>query len=248
MTLKEWAQERAVYKFFYGDPPRPFRPPGPKSIDTVIYRGNDERSPKLPNNGIYRTCTFHLTLLDKDKRQLEIGDSVSSDIIQVKLHIKRADGANKLLFDKKIISKLFLSDKFNIDQHKYDKGWTGVTLESQPQRIEIIEEFNEFVAYFPINVSNAANQNQFNGTIYIYESKSQTFDQFVVEPHYAIIYDFFIMDGKIGEASDLWIGNMHWNPTYELPETQRPSQVKLRDWHSRNPIPFLDRQTCQWSL
>ena len=241
IRMKEWEIERAVYKFYFGDPPKPFRPPGKNSINTIIYRGNDERNPKLPNNGIYRTCTFHLTLVDRNYQTLKYGDNILNKKTFIKLLVNRAPGSNKSLFDEKIISKLFLSSKYHTEDFLYDKGSTGITFDTQPIRFRIIESFNKFVTYIPLPIiTNSTSTTSTKDIIYIYESKSSNFDDFVVEPHYAIVYQLNLNKGNILDDSDLWIGNLYWNPDYELPESQRITNVKLSDWHSRQPIPIAE--------
>ena len=52
-----------------GDKPAAYYPKHPDRIGGTYYRGNDERSDKLYNGGVYRTCTFRLELRGSDGRR-----------------------------------------------------------------------------------------------------------------------------------------------------------------------------------
>ncbi len=95
--------------FDYGHPPVPQRPDQPKSLTSVYYRGNDERSPLLFNNGNYRTATFELHLEDEGGEPVTAGQDVGGRALYARIVTKRPPFTAARFFHRKAMEPIFLT-------------------------------------------------------------------------------------------------------------------------------------------
>src|SRR5262245_12066654 len=72
----------------------------PRGLSNVYYRGNDERSDKMFNNGRYRTATFHVSVCPDGGPALAAGDSVAGRPLAVRCRIVRAPNTAAGFFTK----------------------------------------------------------------------------------------------------------------------------------------------------
>ena len=217
----------------FGYPPIPKRPDTERRISGSYYRGNDERSPKLFNNGNYRTATFHVSLCDKNGHPIQIGDSVKDTDLYVKFEIDRPPFTPDFLYNKKMMNTMFLTaecDRF-LGRDAPVKDAVGLT-ETEPMQ--------KWEALYPIRNAGCCSDGQFPGTVYVCEkyfyqpkpdflSKRRGGSRF----HYGIRYDLKIENDVLTEDSDVYMGALYRTrklPTWRVPMTQ---------WFSHEPIPVL---------
>jgi YHS domain-containing protein len=97
--------------FEFGHPPVPSRPEQPKSLKSTYYRGNDERTPALFNNGRYRTSTMHLSLEDESGAAVKPGDDVTGKQLYVKLITERAPFTAERFFHPRAMEPIYLTKR-----------------------------------------------------------------------------------------------------------------------------------------
>ncbi|MCP4511875.1 MAG: hypothetical protein GY826_36350, partial [Fuerstiella sp.] len=93
----------------FGFPPSPKRAATEPQLKASYYRGNDERSPKLFNNGNYRTATFHVSLCDGDGLEFGAGADISGRDIFLKFEIDRPPFTPDFLYDRQLMDTMFLT-------------------------------------------------------------------------------------------------------------------------------------------
>ncbi|MDJ0973102.1 MAG: hypothetical protein QNJ98_01405 [Planctomycetota bacterium] len=215
-----------VYTYFFGDPPKPHRHPVPKTIDATYWRGNCERGDHLYNFGRYRTCTMHLSLCDKDRNKLDIGDAVPADGLYLRFDIKRSPNTADTMYARAQMSRVFA-----------DPTWyTGRIreLEREPVLLETIKEDWEWSAYIPLGTPGDGSHEEL---WYVYQNLRTDGVPFKPKVHLGITYALEIADGRIAKGSDLWLGNLFWNPTMEPPK--REFKLPLAEWLHHEPIPEI---------
>jgi YHS domain-containing protein len=229
-----WMDDNMHFATFYdfGYPPSPARPPvEEKRLEASFYRGNDERSPKLFNNGNYRTARFDVSLCDADGNTIRHGDPVAEQMF-VRLVIDRPPFTPDFLYDKSVMSKMFLTaecDRF--------LGMKAPVAD----RVDLteIEPMQKWEARFPID--RPCCESSRKGVIYICEeyyydsnwwsdSKSRGGSRF----HYGIRYELETDgDGKVAATSDMWMGALY--RTRKFPKWKVP----MTEWFSHIEIPEL---------
>lgn len=216
----------AVYMRVFGSPPSPIRHEGPKRLGGTFYRGNDERDERLFNGGNYRTCNFHLALCAADETKLNYGDSVPEDGLYVRLEIERAPGATPELYAPRIMNRIFFSEE---DYNRMD-----AVFDEEPVRLRTIQEGERWRAMYPLGRPSFGKR---SGLIYLYVAKPVRGAPFLRRPVYGIRLDLRFENGRIGEASDLWIGNLVLNDALQLPKGN--NRVPMDQWFSAEPIPEI---------
>ncbi|MDA1016364.1 MAG: hypothetical protein O3A00_18135 [Planctomycetota bacterium] len=214
----------------FGYPPVPKRPDVENRLQSTFYRGNDERSPKLFNNGAYRTATFHLSVVNQDGRPINIGDKLGDQRLFVRFEVERPPFTPDFLYSERLMSKMFLTrecDKFLAE--------SGV-----PDRVDLtmIEDMQRWEALYPLD--HIAADGQARGIIYVNEeyyhptywwssSKQWIGSRF----HYGISFRLATRDGRVTDESDLYMGSLY--RTRKFPNWKVP----LSEWFSHEPIPEL---------
>jgi hypothetical protein len=203
----------------FGDPPRPFREPGPPKLGGIWYRGNDERNPALFNGGYYQTCTFRLDLIDANAQPLLHGDKLPPNGLAVRLIIERAPNATPRLFTEKIFERMTATARYR--DHLPD---------SAAYPFQIVESGEKWETVIPISPA-AYNLEQ---AFYVGKLSS---------PHYVILCRVQDLDGHIGPESDLWLGSLFLPNKFVIP--QNPSLLPQEQWFSGAPLPIITEQTTQ---
>ncbi|MEZ6126966.1 MAG: hypothetical protein R3C49_27935 [Planctomycetaceae bacterium] len=217
----------------FGFPPTPRRPPVPNRLTSSYYRGNDERSPKLFNNGNYRTGTFHVSLCDTDGKELQHGDHVNGPLF-VRFEIVRPPFTPDFLYDPEMMSTMFLTAKA--------EKFLGRS-EPVPDAVELtaVEPMQRWVALFPVPEGHACcNGGRRLGTVYVCERLladswlpfSSPYQK-GARYHYGLHFDLTISDGVLQDSSDLYMGALY--RTRKLPTWRVP----MTEWFSHEPIPEL---------
>ena len=228
--LKDAIHYATYYDF--GDPPIPAKPKLPKRIKGTFYRGNDERSVELFNQGNYRTCSFNLSLCSKaGGDEIHLYDDLSSHTVFLRLEIVRAAFTSDLFFSDEQMDVIVLtkqSDPFLGHLAPIEDGVPLHTTEPK-QRWE---------AAFPLCSVAGKRRERHGGIVYVGEKRyiKNLFRSVSIAGtrfHYAVQYDLVFEDGKITSDSDLWMGALY--------RTRRFSQWKLplHEWFSHEPIPEL---------
>ncbi len=224
-------EEDMHYATFYdfGFPPKPKHPPVEARVKASFYRGNDERNPRLFNNGNYRTATFHVGIFDSDGNQLAVGDEVTGKDLFVKLTIDRPPFTPDFLYEPRFMKTMFLTsecDRFlGRDRPVAD-------------RVDLIttEPMQQWEAKYPIKSCCA----EAKGVIYVCEEYHYTPWYMAGESqrggarfHYAVQYNLKFEDQQLAEASDIWMGALYRTRKF------RQTTVPLDQWFSHEPIPEL---------
>ena len=201
--------------------PRPYRPKHPPQLGGFYYRGNDERNDRLFNGGFYRTATFHLSLVDTNGNELEWNDSVESGELRVQLRLQRAAFATQSLFRNSAIESSFLSRQI--------PDSNSAAFADTPANFKTVEPGKSWEANYTIATIEAGTEDKkLKGLIYVMPIPSQA--------HYGIQYDLQISDGKIGPASELWMGAILLTGSVVVLE---PGKIPLAEWFDFQPIPEI---------
>jgi hypothetical protein len=235
----------------FGETPVPAKPPLPKRLKATLYRGNDERSPRLFNGGHYRTCTFHIALCDEAGREVAVGDQVgvghaarvppagpgSHDAanrrLGVWLQIDRAPHTPDFFWTPDRMQRYFLTKRCDPFMGSEEPIADRVDLRTQ-------QEMHRWSAWFPIGEAAGQpadddGQQHLAGIIYVCEEFSTPQRMYGARMHYAIQYDILVRDGRIEEQSDLWMGALY--RTRKVLQWRLP----LEQWFSHEPIPELPK-------
>ena len=232
-------EDEIHYATFYdfGYPPVPRRPDTEKRVAAYFYRGNDERSPKLFNEGNYRTATFHVSLCDADGNQVDAGADLPDKPLFVKFEVERPPFTPDFLYSPEVMNTMFLTatcDRFlEADGPAEDR----VTLTE-------VEPMQRWEALFPVDRQPACCRDEFSeelrGTIYVCQEQfTDSWLSFLPQRrsgsrfHYGIRYDLQVEGSQLSAESDIYMGALYRTrklPTWKVPMDQ---------WFSHQPIPEL---------
>ena len=211
----------------------PFGPMRPeRSVTPEYYRGNDERSPQLFNGGFYRTATFRLSVRDAQQRQIDFGDSVGGGPLSVRVELQRAAHATPRLFTPAIMRDVVLSPV--PARHEFPD------LAEHVSRFETLEEGELWECYYPIETpATAADDDlpdrRLQGWIYL--CKGTVNDKKLGgSHHFRIEYDLEIVDGRLGEGSNLTMGCLDRFNTLQMTP---PELIQQIEWFDYRPIPEI---------
>lgn len=209
----------------FGDPPVPFRPSHVSRLGGVYYRGNNERNLALFNRGNYQTAVIRIGLCDGDKQPLERGDAVQAQSrMWVHLEMDRAPFAAEQLFTPAIMKRVFLSDR-------YLREGDGEPPSIVP--LNPIEAGERWAAYYPLPTKATADGTQ-KGLIYLY--KRTNAEGTHAMPHYGINYDLTFANGRLADASELWMAPLYVPPGVIPPH---PTKVPQCEWFDDRPLPVI---------
>jgi|GEM_PF-1476788 len=231
-------EDELHYATFYdfGYPPVPRRPETEKRLAASFYRGNDERSSRLFNEGNYRTATFHLSLCDADGQVVDSQSTIDDSELFVRLEIERPPFTPDFLYWE-MMNTMFLTtecDRFlGADGPIQDR----VTLTE-------IEPMQRWEALYPLKRKPtyccSTEGERLRGTIYVCQEqyadgwlpflpKKRTGSRF----HYGIGYDLKVSGDRLTTESDVYMGALY--RTRKLPTWRVP----MNQWFSHQPIPEL---------
>lgn len=217
----------------FGYPPVPKKPDVEPRLAGSFYRGNDERSPKLFNNGNYRTAKFNVAICDSDRNELQAGDNVEGKDLFLKFEIERPPFTPDFLYNPDMMNGMFLTAECDRFLGKSEPVVDAVGLTE-------IEPMQRWEALFRIRNSASSCCGQSRGTVYVCEKylyqpkisflpKARGGSRF----HYGIRYDLNLKDNVVQNESDMYMGALYRTrklPTWRVPMTQ---------WFSHEPIPEL---------
>ena len=96
----------------HGYPPKPPRPDSPNRLSARFYRGNDERSEFLFNNGNYLTAIFDIGLEREDGTRVRHGESVAGEQLFISFAFERPDHSPDRLYAKQIMDRIYLTQEY----------------------------------------------------------------------------------------------------------------------------------------
>ena len=220
--LKKLGPKLELTKTFgasFDKPPKVARPLHPKRLGGTYYRGNDERSSQLFNDGFYRTANMEVLLVDGDGNTVDYDTHADRDSLAIEYRFQRAKGATTKLFSKRVLKTGFMSS-----------SWGGTAKSTDKVLFRRIDDDNWAVT-FPLNLSDDGPQ---SGDLFIYYGP---FERNRI--HYQIRYDLrFEPDGTLNKESEIWMGS-----AYNLSGrviTGNEGQILLDRWFDFRPIPEIE--------
>ena len=207
----------------YGMPPRPRRMAGPKKLAATYYRGNDERDDRLFNGGNYLTASFRVSVRTDDTAEAVPGQQLAGRRPGLRVEITRGPHTPDFFWAPDRMKLAYLTMQ--------NDPFMG-SRRPVPDRVALteIEPRQRWEAVYPLPVP-ARGSTRLQGIIYVceeqYEDGKLTGGRF----HYGIEVDLHLRDGKLLDASDLWM-----NSTYRGRKFAR-YQIPDEQWFSDQPLP-----------
>ena len=186
------------------------------------YRGNDERSDALYNNGVYRTADLEVAVVGGDGQRLSVGDDLPATSLAIELSIGRAHEATKELFRTDMMETAFVSSSFRASD-----AATGAAFAKE------VEPGQRWQIRFPISDADAKSIDSVVGTCFVWFGR---LDHNRI--HYAIQYDIRIADGRITSGSFVRMGSVYNLAGRVIAPTG--NQIPLHHWFDRQPIPEIE--------
>ena len=224
-TQAELKTIRQQLTSYTGDPTRdllePPYPMHPQRLGGVYYRGNDERGPGLFNGGFYRTARLEVWLVDGAGNHLAWGAEAPDEMF-VQFEIYRAQNATGELFTDHVMSLIELSE------------YAGATNPANGKSVvmQSVEPGQAWQARLPLKNNGDGNADSYSGRLYVMQRTSKP------KPHYGIVFDVKVTDGKIDPQSQLWMGSLYdLNGRVLIPHNDR---LLLDRWFDWRPIPEIE--------
>lgn len=212
---------RKLMEFTGGPDVDPLDPPHPmhlKRLGGVYYRGNDERNSALFNGGFYRTAKLEVWIVDQSGTRLQWGDSVDGEL-EVEFAIYRAANTSSQLFSEQVMRQIVLTD--SVETNRQQK--IGEMVCDQPEQV--------WKARLPIGQPSQWVDQATTGKLFVVQRSSKP------KPHYGIVFDIQVDDGKLSNQSELWMGSL-----YDLlgrVMIPRGEKILLDRWLDHRPIPEI---------
>ena len=233
--LEDFVHFNSFKKF--GRPIRPVRhSEKPISLSATYYRGNDERSSEMLNNGNYRTVTFRIDLIQNAETKVDYNQQVAIEKLAIRVVIDRAPGTSAGYFTEEHMQLMYLT------QSSDPIMGSTAPIEDRISLVMTVPE-QQWEAVFPIKSRGDTNNERLSGVVYICEERYGVKKQILGGRfHYAIEYDLYVEDGKIRQPSDLWMG-----ATFEGRQFEEAG-ITPDEWLSLKPLPELpadEQQTTE---
>lgn len=220
--MSSLGMQNQVYMLF-GNPPVPVNMHNDSVLWRSYYRGNDERSEKLFNNGNYLTCRFDVGLVDSKGEPVVQGSRlVPGESLYFRYIITRGAHTADVLFDSEMMAGVFLSSES--DMHRCRQAADACYLrELEPERV--------WVAQHPVEVTIV------NGSVdrllYVWQRHHSGQKEYLPKLHYAADLKLDLKDGVVQSSSTLWFNALRVTQpimNFTIPADQ---------WLSSTPIPEL---------
>lgn len=227
VTLEESIHYTTLQKF--GRPVRPVRfPEKPPSLSATYYRGNDERSSDLLNDGNYRTATIQTQLTIDGVHTVKYDDKVAAERLAIRVVIDRAPGTSSGYFTEEYLQRMYLTRSSDPTM-----GSTAPV----PDRVPFVMTKSglQWEGTFPIGARAALDNDHLTGIVYVCEERYSPARNELIGGrfHYAIEYDLHLQDGHIRFPSDVWMGATYEGEQYDV------MGVLSEEWLSLEPLPEL---------
>lgn len=211
-----------------GARPKPMRPRGATGLGGTYYRGNDERSDKLFNNGYYRTATLRLRLIDEHDQPLSLGQTVAGSQLFIRLEIERAAQAAPALFADPLMRAIRLTRRTADDKSPLPND--------EPVRLETQKSGDRWQAKYRLSEFTGQTETALNGTVYVYAGANETNESVLGQIQYGIVYGLRIRDRTLLDNSELWLGPVLVPGNFQYPAE---GKITLAEWLDTNPIPEI---------
>lgn len=203
----------------------PRRPLHPPRMSGEYYRGNDERSPRLFNGGFYRTATFRIALVDDAGTKLDVGSSVPTGPVFLNFELHRAKGTTEAHYRESAMNTIFLSRQSR-----------GVDVADTPVPLSVVDPKWLWHASYEL-ISDLSAESKFRGRVFVYCSAMVGNGRITGHPHYGIEYVLNIVDGKIAEGSEMWMGSLF--QTEKAVQTPK-DRIPADSWFDFRKIPEVE--------
>ena len=207
----------------FGDPPVPVKMHKDTALWRSYYRGNDERSDKLFNNGHYLTCRFDVGIVDSKGVPVVHGSKlIPNETLYFNYTITRGAYTADVLFDSKMMSSVFLTSE--PDMHRCREALdTNYLRELELERV--------WEAQLPLEVKTA--NDAIERLVYVWQRHYSGEQEYLPKVHYAANVKLVVKDGVVQPGSDLWFNALRVTQpimNFTIPADQ---------WLSSTPIPEL---------
>lgn len=198
-------------------------------LEKTYWRGNDDRSPKLYQGGIYCTCRMHVRLQTADGQAVKPGDDVMGKRLFVRVEIERAANTLQIHFDDADLTRTFLLSR-DVDPKQPHGDHTAACM------FNIVQPGQRWEAVCDVGEVHDAGR-PFTGMVVVVPATAPSRNPEMSWPaaFYGIQYELQL-DGKSGGAvvspsSKLWMAATYF--TEELPDN------RVYEWLSWKPLPEI---------
>ena len=198
------------------EPPYPMHP---KRLGGVYFRGNDERNEALFNGGFYRTARLEIWLVNEAGSRLGWGDAASGPLF-VEFEIHRAAQTTGELFTDRVMSLIELAN--SVSPHA----------NHEVAQMEVVTPDQVWKARLPIGQPESWPDGENSGKLFLLQKGIKP------KPHYGIVFEVSVVDGKVKDTSQLWMGSLYdLNGRVLAP---RGEKILLDRWLDWRPIPEIE--------
>lgn len=206
--------------------PHPLHPP---RLGGRYYRGNDERSASLFNQGFYRTATIDLHLVNSAGERLKYEDSIDGDL-SIEIVIERAPKATKELFSQRVLDSIAI-EHFSQSVPRFKRS----------DKFTAVEKEDLWKAVIPLPSRDRWKSKRGRGMVYMMYGVQPGENRFP-RPHFAIRYDVQLDGQKISADSELWMGSMYTlGNRVMIPDEKK---ILLDRWFDWRPIPVIEGEAA----
>lgn len=200
-----------------------------KGFEKTYYRGNDDRSDKLYQGGIYRTCEFNIRLQTKEGQPVRPGDAVAGKRLFVRVEIVRAPNTLESHFSDSEMTKTFLTSREALPSMPRGNSQTAYPFVT-------LEPTKRWAAECDIGeIPPGTGSRQVTGMVLLcpgYAGPTNLSEAWK-SAHYGIQYELRL-DGDTGVVSPdskFWMGATFF--TSEFPDD------RFYEWFSSHPLPTI---------
>ena len=214
--------KKELYKYTGSPDEDPLEPPyplHPRRLGGVYFRGNDERNEALFNGGFYRTAKLELWLVGEGGTRLSWGDAVSGPLF-VEFEIQRAANTTGELFTDRVMSAIALTDSASPEARR------------AIAQMECVTPGQVWKARLPIGQPESWSSGEKKGNLFLMQLTSKP------QAHYGIVFEVSVVDGKIEDTSQLWMGSLYDLKGRVL--VPRGDKISLDHWLDWRPIPEVE--------
>ncbi|NQV23428.1 MAG: hypothetical protein HQ518_03580 [Rhodopirellula sp.] len=217
----------------FGSPPIPVNMHLENSLSRRYYRGNDERSPELFNNGNYLTCRFDVSLTDSNGNPITAGTRLPpNETLYLNFKITRGAYTADVLFDSAMMSGIFLSS--DPEMHSCREAVDATYLkETKPEQV-----WSAKAAVHPPR-DNTSTELRF----YVWQRHRSDAKEYLPKLHYAANIKLNLKNSTVQPDSTLWFNAMR------VTQPIMNFTIPANEWLSATPIPELPGpNTCNPEL
>jgi YHS domain-containing protein len=192
----------------------------PKRLQATYYRGNDERSEKLFNNGSYRTADFRLRLQTEGDQVVTYGAEVAGKELELYVEIVRAPFTTGSLFKDAQLQRAGLI----LQPIPFDGKRLGKYINFSPQAPGW-----SWSARCPLGKVDAGGKERLQAVVYLCDSGADAEWVQKQSAHYGIQVSLLVEDGRVQRDSHLWMASLYF----------ASPGIPRQEWFSHHPIPVL---------